>query len=67
MANYNIIFNSTDNSELYSSVECFLNQHKEIAIVIESSYGGKEAVSLDKSTAIKLAKTLRSEINKIEG
>ena len=37
-----------------------------IDIVIVDVYGRKNSVVLDKSTAIKFAKTLRTEINKIK-
>ena len=54
----------------YIQVEAYGNTDSEIkSIYIEgydSSGGGDFTINLDKSTAIKFAKTLRTEINKIK-
>jgi len=72
MANYKTVFlgteeSSTDNMEL----ECFVNEDGEIAICIdEKDYYdpvyARTKICLDKSTAIKFAKSLRSSINLID-
>jgi hypothetical protein len=61
----NVVLRFICSQDRGSELECFLNKNNEITIKIESN--GMEYVCLDKSTAIKLAKTLRTEINKIEG
>ena len=50
-------------------IEAFSNMRNEISVRIwqEKNPNKIQLISLDKSTAIKLAKTLRTEINKIEG
>ncbi len=67
MANVKLIFfgtkpSNTDNSEII----CYKNFRDEIFIQLKGKEN-KEHICLDKSTAIKLAKTLRTEINKIQG
>ena len=66
MANVSLVFHGTDNE---TKAECYLNNSNEITLEVyydkESPYYS-QLISLDKSTAIKLAKTLRTEINKIE-
>jgi hypothetical protein len=66
MANVSLVFHGTDNE---TKAECYLNNDNEITLEVyydkESPYYS-QLISLDKSTAIKLAKTLRTEINKIE-
>ena len=62
-----IVFNGTDNE---TKAECFINVSNEITIEVyhrKDDDFEKRLISLDKYTAIKLAKTLRTEINKIEG
>lgn len=65
MANYSLVFHGTDNE---TKAECYLNQSNEITLEVyydKDSPHYSQLISLDKSTAIKLAKTLRTEINKI--
>lgn len=66
MANVKLIFNGDgDTSE--HELQCFLNTHNEIFLDIDMCNGFPASfITLDKSTAIKLAKTLRTEINKIK-
>ena len=62
MANVNILFNCSEDKNCH--IEC-----EEINGIIDISLqeGGRiNAIYLDKSTAIKFAKTLRTEINKIQ-
>jgi len=50
-----------------TNIQCFLNNENKITFYISNKSDSEELmVYLDKSTAIKLAKTLRTEINKIE-
>lgn len=63
MANFSIKFYDLNDRQI--SIECAAMQDDSIRIVIEN--GSYELIDLDKSTAIKFAKTLRTEINKIEG
>ena len=65
MANFSLKFHGTEESETECfSIECFCNDRDEITIMFESDE--ISCICLDKSTAIKFAKTLRTEINKIE-
>jgi len=70
MANVKLIFSGTEKSETENhELVCYLNQQNEIYINININsddiyYQG--FICLDKSTAIKFAKTLRTEINKME-
>ena len=67
MANIKLSFLGTDDSK--TELQCYLNTHNEIFITInpnELHYGNYNYICLDKSTAIKLSKTLRTEINKME-
>jgi hypothetical protein len=67
MANYKIAFIGSNKSETNETeLECFLNKHGEITIRIDDGNDVPNIISLDKSTSIKFAKTLRTEINKIE-
>jgi len=64
MANVKLIFSgtersSTDNYEL----EAYVNSFNEIFLTLENNEGCAH-ICLDISTAIKFAKTLRTEINK---
>lgn len=70
MANFTIKFHSVS-SEYPVSIGCikedesiFISIHKGLQDVNPLDC---QSIKLDKSTAIKLAKTLRTEINKIEG
>lgn len=66
MANYKLTFYGTERSSTnLVEIDCFTNAYNEIFISIEDE-GGCNHICLDKSTAIKFAKTLRTEINKIK-
>ena len=68
MANFRLLFEDDDNLENYKPVlECFCNTKNQITIRMFNSLDTDDfqVMGLDKSTAIKLAKTLRTEINKI--
>ena len=65
MANVKLSFYGTeDTNDTY--LECYNNYKNEIYITIKQEDYPPSHITLDKSTAIKLAKTLRSEINKME-
>ena len=53
-------------SQVFSELECYANDYEEIFIEISDGELNPQYVCLDVSTAIKLAKTLRTEINKIK-
>jgi len=66
MAKFEIKFIDEENDFAY--IECFENNCNQIEIRIicnEPEYKNESVILLDKSTAIKFAKTLRTEINKI--
>jgi hypothetical protein len=63
MAKYDLKFLDIDESERSISVTTFEDQEIRICIDIDDSF---KTIYLDKSTAIKFAKTLRTEINKIQ-
>lgn len=50
----------------YISSECENNEGEGYINIFGDSFGEDFCVQLDKSTAIKFAKTLRTEINKIQ-
>ena len=65
MANISLLFNCTSGDGFY--LETYLNSKNEITVSIDfNNDGDPTLVCLDKSTAIKFAKTLRTEINKIK-
>lgn len=65
MANVKLTFLGTERSNTeQAELECFASEDEEIVITINDNY--PQVICLDKSTAIRLAKTLRTEINKIE-
>lgn len=67
MANVKLIFYGTEESKTSEhQIECHLNFRNEIFIEVTSDDGDIQFICLDKSTAIKFAKTIRTEINKIE-
>jgi len=67
MANVKLMFYGTEKSETdENKLECFLNTSNDIFICISMEGFVDSYVCLDKSTAIKFAKTLRTEINKME-
>lgn len=65
MANVKLTFLGTERSKTdQAELECFVSTNEEIVITLNDNY--PQMICLDKSTAIRLAKTLRTEINKIE-
>lgn len=64
MSKHRLIFEDSNCSEFV--IETFLNKQNEISISLKFENDPELVISLDKSTAIKFAKTLRTEINKIE-
>lgn len=62
MANFSIKF--YDHKDNDTTLECFSTCNNTIRVIIEN--GSYEFIDMDKSTAIKFAKTLRTEINKIQ-
>ena len=67
MANVSLVFNS-DFKDHDNKLEVYKTDLNRIFIEIYDSTDEREFqfITLDKDTAIKLAKTLRTEINKIE-
>jgi hypothetical protein len=66
MAKFELKFIDQENDYVY--IECFENKCNTIEIRIVSTeveYENQSTILLDKSTAIKFTKTLRTEINKI--
>lgn len=63
MANVKLVFYGEDKE---TEIECYYTTDNNIYIHIEHPLYSSMGVSLDKSTAIKFAKTLRTEINRIE-
>jgi len=64
MANIKLIFYGEDKE---TELECYCTTDNNIFLHIEHPSFSSMGVSLDKSTAIKFAKTLRTEINKMKG
>jgi len=64
MANVKLIFNGVDETEDHE-LQTFLNTRGEIFVSIDMGSLPPSWICLDKSTAIKFAKTLRTEINKL--
>tara|TARA_R100001530_G_C4224425_1_gene130884 strand:+ start:295 stop:495 length:201 start_codon:yes stop_codon:yes gene_type:complete len=50
----------------YTTIETFVNSDKLDIVITIKNECGISTICLDKSTAIKFAKTLRTEINKIQ-
>lgn len=66
MANVRLIFqgtlsSGTDDAEL----QCYLNSDNELFIEIDNKSFPPSFICFDKSTSIRLAKTIRTEINKM--
>ena len=58
-----LVFTGTQRSETnQNELEVFATNHNEIILIIDD----RDYICLDKLTAIKLVKTLKSEISKIE-
>ena len=71
MSNIKYVFLGTEETNTHGvELECFLNEENQISITLEDTDCQHDYniqyISIDKSTAIKLAKTLRTEINKIK-
>lgn len=67
MARVKLIFSGSENSSTENhEIVCFHNTLNEIYINLSMDGFEDSFICLDKSTAIKFAKTLRTEINKIE-
>ena len=67
MSNHRLIFYGSDSSNSDDhELTCFFNTKNEIYISIDTKDFPEAFICLEKSTAIKFAKTLRTEINKIE-
>ena len=67
MSNHRIIFNGTEDSKTFDTeLECYRNAFNKVFIQIKDEDEETLHIVFDKSTAIKFAKTLRTEINKIE-
>jgi hypothetical protein len=67
MANVKLFFGGTEESGTDEhTIVCFWNSNNEIFIEINIEGLNPSFICLDKSTAIKFAKTLRTEINKME-
>ena len=68
MANVKLVFSGTQETQAHE-LQTYVNTRNEIYISIDSDIESeyyKGWICLDKSTAIKFAKTLRTEINKME-
>ncbi len=66
MANVRLVFFGEHEQEL----ECFLNTHDEITILVgfkDDHDIEKRSISLDKPTAVRLVKTLKTIISQMEG
>jgi hypothetical protein len=63
MAKFELKFIDCGNSNI--NIKCNLFDEKEVGIIIEDTGKYVGSIYFDKSTAIKFAKTLRTEINKI--
>lgn len=64
MAKYDLKFLDFINSEEFIKVN--VDKHNKLIQIQSESQGETTFIVLDKSTAIKFAKTLRTEINKID-
>lgn len=66
MSNHRLVFYGKTGSDTEEhELTCYLNDHGDIYINIDVDEIRFGFICLDKSTAIKFAKTLRTEINKI--
>ena len=63
MANTKLVFVSTPSSTYESELQCFCTEDNDIHIQIDGD--GFEFILLDKETAVKLTRTLKSEISKM--
>lgn len=66
MSKHKLLFYGTETSDTeLHELTCYLNDRGEIFVNIDIDENIFGFICLDKSTAIKFAKTLRTEINKI--
>jgi hypothetical protein len=66
MSNHKIIFYGSGTSENHK-LECFYNTNNKIFITIDMGFNQTpDWIVLDKDTAIKLSRVLKSEISKIQ-
>jgi len=63
MAKFELKFMASDSKKV--TIETFVNADLKDIVIVQRSESGIMTIVLDKSTAIKFAKTLRTEINKI--
>jgi len=63
MAKFELKFMASDSKKV--TIETFANADFKDIVIVQRSESGIMTIVLDKSTAIKFAKTLRTEINKI--
>lgn len=63
MAKFELKFKATDSKE--QTIETFVNADFKDIVITQKSNNALMTIVLDKRTAIKFAKTLRTEINKI--
>lgn len=61
-----LVFQSSEKSEVDTEMVCHYNDNNEIYICLENQHDTFQFICLDKSTAIKFSKVLRTEIAKIE-
>jgi len=61
-----VVFESTKRDDVQTEMECFANSHNEIYLIIDNEGFMPSHICLDKSTAIKFSKTLRTEISKLK-
>lgn len=67
MANIKLVFQGTERSKTdYHELQCFYNTFNEIFISIDMDSYPTHYICLDKSTAIKLVKTLKLHISYME-
>jgi|TARA_R110000851_G_scaffold65_1_gene301 hypothetical protein len=67
MSNHKVIFLSSEDSGISNELEVYYNVRNEVTVSLkETEQFYPVLVSLDKPTAIKLVKVLKSEISKIE-
>jgi hypothetical protein len=64
MAKFDLKFKAIDDNN--HTIQTFVNSDLKDVVIAQVSKNGMMTIVLDKSTAIKFAKTLRTEINKIK-
>ena len=61
-----LVFQSSEKSEVSTEMVCHINVDNEIFISLYNEHDMYQFICLDKQTAIKFSKVLRTEISKIE-